>query len=32
MIDKLTAIVGAAHVLTGADATRYSHDFTRTYH
>ncbi|MEZ5716663.1 MAG: FAD-binding oxidoreductase [Paracoccaceae bacterium] len=29
---KLKSIVGAAQVLTGPDASKYSHDFTRTYH
>ena len=28
MLDKLAAIVGEAHVLTGADVSRYDHDFT----
>ncbi|WP_137702512.1 FAD-binding oxidoreductase [Marimonas lutisalis] len=31
MIDKLRAIVGAAHVLQDTDTARYSHDFTHTY-
>ena len=31
MIDRLKAIVGDAHVLTGADMAKYSHDFTRSY-
>ncbi len=31
MIEKLQAIVGPSHVLTGADMGRYSHDFTRSY-
>lgn len=32
MIEKLQAIAGKDHVLTGADMGRFSHDFTRTYH
>lgn len=32
MLDKLAAITGAAHVLTGEDATRYSADWTNLYH
>lgn len=32
MIDQLAAITGAQHVLTGADAARYSQDFTGEFH
>ena len=32
MLDKLAAITGAAHVLTGEDLTRYSADWTNQYH
>ncbi|MDU8927545.1 FAD-binding oxidoreductase [Alisedimentitalea sp. MJ-SS2] len=31
MLEKLAAIVGAQHVLTGSDVARYGHDFTQTY-
>ena len=31
MLDKLKAIVGEKHVLTGQDMARYSHDFTREF-
>ena len=32
MLDKLAAIAGAAHVLTGEDMARYSADWTENYH
>jgi len=32
MLDKLSAITGAAHVLTGGDLERFSHDWTSAYH
>lgn len=31
MLDKLAAIVGMQHVLTGAETSRYGHDFMRDY-
>ena len=32
MLDKLAAITGAAHVLTGDDVVKYSADWTDNYH